>query len=170
MFGSHPKLEKSTLQGSVKNGSQLPKKEILTDSTQYLQPKSWTARSKSRILQQSPTTKLATMNDITSSSQYQTNSSLLPTNNNSNLSLLPKRSHTEAFSTINDDELYSPPNCSRHNPQGPTPISSSLPVSPILQAAVISDNEYIPSTQLLLPDDPPRRSAWARKPNSRFLD
>ena len=36
MFGSHLKLEKATLQGSVKNGSPLPKKEILTDSTQYL--------------------------------------------------------------------------------------------------------------------------------------
>lgn len=172
LFGSHPKSEKSTMQGSVKNESQLAKKGMSTDSTQLLQPKSWTARSKSRILQQSPPTKLATLNDITSSSQYQANSSQLPTNNNPNLSSSPKRSHREAFSPINGDDLYTPPNSSRQNSHIPTlnPSSSSLSESPILQTEVISDNEYIPSTQPPLPNEPPRRSARPRKPNSRFLD
>jgi len=172
VFGSHPKLEKSTILGSMKNDSQLAKKGITTDSSQSLQPKGWTARSKSRMIQQSPIAEHATLKDITSSSRYQPNSSLLPTNDNPNLSPLPKRSHTEAFSTINysDDDLYSPPNPSRNNPQAPTPESSCQSEPPVLQAAVISDNEYIPSTQPLLPDEPPRRSARTRKHNSRFLD
>ena len=163
-------MEKSTIQGSVKNDSQQARRGITSDSTRHLQPKGWTARYKSRMLQQSPIAEPATLNDIPSSSQSQSNSSLLPTNNNSNLSLLPKRSHTEAFSPINDDDLYSPPNPSHNHPQVPTPISSSQPESPILQAAVISDNKYIPSAQPLPLDEPLRRSGRSRKPNSRFLD
>ena len=170
VFGSHPKLEKSIIQGSVKNDSQLAKKGTTTDSTQTLQPKSWTARSKSRILQQSLPTKLATLNDITSSSQSHSNSPILPTHNNLNHSLLSKRSHTEAFSSTNDNDLYSPPHPSRNNPQVPTPTTSSQPESPILQAEVISDNEYIPSTQPPLADESPRRSTRPRKPNSKFFD
>lgn len=171
LFGSHPKLAKSTMQGSVKtDNSQLAKEGITTGSTQTIQPKSWTARSKSRILQQSPPTKLATFNDITSFSQSQPNSPILPTNDSLHHSPLSKRSHTEAFSSTNDNDLYSPPNPSRNNTPVLTPTSSSQPESSILPAEVISDNEYIPATQPLHSDEPPRRSARARKPNSKFLD
>ena len=172
VFGSHPKLEKSTIQGRIKDDNQLTKKGITTDSTQTLQSRSWTARSKSRILQQSPEIKLATLNDITSSSQSYPNSPILSSHSNLNHSPLSKRSHTEAFSSTDDNDLYSPPHSSCNNPQVPTPIPFSQSESPMpsLRAEVISDNEYIPSTQPPPADEPPRRSARARKPNSKFVD
>ena len=171
LFGSHPKLGKSTMQGSVKtDNSQLAKKRMTTGSTETIQPKSWTARSKSRILQQSPPTTLATFNDITSFSQSQANSPILPTNNSFHHSQLSKRLHTEAFSSTNDNDLYSPPNPSCNNTLVLTPTSSSQSESSILPADVISNKKYIPATQPLHPDEPPQRSARARKPNSKFLN
>ena len=131
LFGSHPKLAKSTIQESVKtHNSQLANKGITTGSTETIQPKSWTARSKSRILQQSSLTTRATFNDITSFSQSQANSPILPTNDSLHHSPLSKRSHTEAFSSTNDNDLYSAPNPSCNNTliliAGSSPIWLSL--------------------------------------------
>ncbi|RPA91338.1 hypothetical protein L873DRAFT_1819673 [Choiromyces venosus 120613-1] len=97
------------MSGTAHNNTSQTKKGMATSFTQHSQLKGWTARSKSPIIQQNLVSKPHTLSDITSSSPPQPPSPSLPINQNYNLPPSPKRSHTEAFSSVNDGDLYTTP-------------------------------------------------------------
>lgn len=172
LFASQPRSEKPILPGSSQLETSLTKKGPINNLSRSLQPKGWTARSKSRIIQQSsPLTPDSTLSKISSILPTQPVALTEPRNTISKLSESPKRSYTDAFSSepTRDDDLYTSPHHPNTNSQYPTPTSSSQPASPNKSPQMMSDTEYMPSTQPLVPDEPPRRSIRSRKPNSRYI-
>ena len=144
----------------------------INNLSRSLHPKGWTARSKSPIIQQS--------SSLTPDSTLSKHSSILPTqpvaltkpsNTISKFSQSRKRFYTDAFSSepTRDDDRYTSPHHSNTHSQYPTPTSFSQPASPNKSPQKMSDTEYMPSTQPLVPDDSPWRSIPSRKPNSRYI-
>lgn len=173
LFGSQPKSEKPTLPGSTQYGSSLDKSGMPNTSTQSAQSKSWTARSKSRILQQDLLSRSNPLNDTTAISAPPSVTSSTPTDPKTKLLKSPKRSHTQAFNSKPDsrnvDNSSTSSSLPPSNGQFPTPTSSSQPESPLSSPEIISDNDYIPATQPLQAEEAPRRSIRSRKSNSRFI-
>ena len=173
LFGSQPKSEKPTLPGSAQHGGTFDKSEMPNSFTQSAQSKSWTARSKSRLLQQNLPTRSNTLSDATTISPLPLVTPSTSTGPKTKLPKSPKRSHTQAFyskpDTQNVDNSSTSSSLPPSNAQFPTPTSSSQPESPLSSPEIVSDNDYIPATQPLPAEESPRRSIRSRKPNSRFI-
>jgi len=99
LFSSQPKSEKPTLPGSAQYGSTSDKPGMPNSSTQSAQSKIWTARSKSRILQQDLLSRSNTLDDTTAISPLPPVTSSTSTGPKTKLPKPPKRSHTQAFNS-----------------------------------------------------------------------
>ena len=142
-------------------------------STQSAQSKSWTARSKSQILQQNLLSRFNTLDNTTAISPLPPVTSSTSTHSKTKLPKPPKWSHTQAYNSEpnsqNVDNSSTSSSLPPLNAQFPTPTSSSQPQSPLSSPEIISDNYYIPATQPLQAEEALWWSIGTRKPNSRFI-
>jgi len=154
LFGSQPKSEEPTLPGSAQYGSTWDKPGMPNSSTQSAELKSWTARSKCRILQQDLLSMSSTLDDTTAISPLPSVTSSTSTDPKTKLLKSSKQSHTQAFNSKHDshnvDNSSTSSSLPPSNAQFPTPTSSSQHESRLSSPVIISDHNYIPACNVSL--------------------